>query len=158
MVCCELHIYHELVLDQNVNDNYYSPPFLHEALNVEHKMAMLVIGLYHNTFSNICVKHQHYPEHGILCLSIFFYCHLSIFYLINYSMFTMLLRYMFFGLFRQTDIICFVQEKIIICESIVLILVVEHYTLIDINSAWQWHWYHQLPICHDQVHLYLDQL
>ena len=61
------------VLDQNVNDNAYSTPLLHEALYVDHKMVMLGIGLYHNIFTHICVQHQHYPEHDIICLSIFFY-------------------------------------------------------------------------------------
>ena len=73
MVCGELHICHELFLDQNVNDNTYSTPLLHEVLDVDHKMVMLGIGWYHNTFSHICVQHQHYPEHDTLCLSIFFY-------------------------------------------------------------------------------------
>ena len=67
----ELHIFHELVLDQNINDHAYSTNLLHEALDVDHKMAILGIGLYHNTFSRICVKHKHYPERDILCLSIF---------------------------------------------------------------------------------------
>ena len=73
MVCGELHICHDLVLDQNVNDNAYSTPFIHEALDVRHKMVILGIGLYHNTCSHLFVQHQHYPEHDILCLSIFFY-------------------------------------------------------------------------------------
>ena len=73
MVCGEFHICHDLVLDQTLSDNAYSTPLLHEALDVNHKMVMLGIGWYHNTFSHICVKHQHYPEHDTLCLSIFFY-------------------------------------------------------------------------------------
>ena len=73
MVCGELHICHDLDLDQNVNDDYYPTPFLHEALGVNHKMVMLVIGWYNNTFSHIFVQHQHYPEHNTLSLSIFFY-------------------------------------------------------------------------------------
>ena len=72
MVCGKLHIYHDLVLDQIVNDNYYSTPLLHEDFDVDHKMVMLGIGLYHNKISHICVQHQHYPEHDILCLSILF--------------------------------------------------------------------------------------
>ena len=50
MVCGELHICHDLVLDQNVNYNTYSTPFHHEAMDVYHKIVMMVIGLYHNTF------------------------------------------------------------------------------------------------------------
>ena len=79
MVCGEFHIFHDLVLDQNVNDNAYSTPFLHEALDVKHKMVMLGIGWDHNTFSHIYVQHQHYPEHGILYMLILFYCFLYIF-------------------------------------------------------------------------------
>ena len=51
MECGELHIFHDLFLDQNVNGNAYSTPLLHEALDVDHKMVVLGIGLYHNTFS-----------------------------------------------------------------------------------------------------------
>ena len=72
MVCGELHILHDLVLDKNVSGNAYSTPLLHEVLDVDHKIIMLGIGLYHNTFSHLCVQHQHYPEHDTLCLSIFF--------------------------------------------------------------------------------------
>ena len=61
MVCVELHIFYDLDLDQTVNDNDYPTPLLHEALDVNHRMVMLVIGWYHNTFSYICVQHQHYP-------------------------------------------------------------------------------------------------
>ena len=71
--CGESHICHDLVLDQNVNDNAYSTPLLHEALDVDHKMVILGIGLYCNTFSRIFVQHQNYPEHDIICLYIFFY-------------------------------------------------------------------------------------
>ena len=56
MVCGELQICHELVLDQNLNDNAYSTPLIHEALYVDHKMAMLGIRSYHNTFLHLCVK------------------------------------------------------------------------------------------------------
>ena len=73
MVCGKLHIFHHLVLYQNVNDNDYSTPLLHEALDVNHKIVILVIVWYHNTCSHLFVQHQHYPEHDILCLSIFFY-------------------------------------------------------------------------------------
>ena len=73
MVFGELYICHDLDLDQNLNDNDYPIPLLHEALDVNHKMVMLGIGWYHNTFSHLCVQHQHYPEHDTLCLSIFFY-------------------------------------------------------------------------------------
>ena len=74
MVCGELHICHDLILDQNVNDDAYSTPLIHEALDVNHKIVMLGISLYHNTFSHLCVNYQHYPEHDNLCLSILFYC------------------------------------------------------------------------------------
>ena len=73
MECGKFHIFHDLFLDQNVNDNSFSTPLLHDALDVEHKMVVMVIGLYQNTFSHIFVKHQHYHEHDILCISIFFY-------------------------------------------------------------------------------------
>ena len=73
MVCAELHIFHDLDLYQNVNDNDYPTPLIHEALDVKHKMVMLGIGWYHNIFSHICVQRQHYPEHDTLCLSILFY-------------------------------------------------------------------------------------
>ena len=57
MVFGELHICHDLILDQNVNDDAYSTPLIHEALDVNHKMVMLGIGLYHNIFSHLCVQH-----------------------------------------------------------------------------------------------------
>ena len=44
MVCGELHIFHDLDLDQNLYDNAYSTPLLHEALDGNHKMVILVIG------------------------------------------------------------------------------------------------------------------
>ena len=58
MVCGKFHIYHDLILDQTVNDNAYSTPLIHEALDVNHKMLMLVIGWYHNTFSHFVVQIQ----------------------------------------------------------------------------------------------------
>ena len=73
MLCVEFHICHDLDLEQNLFDNAYPTPLLHEALDVNHKMVMLGIGLYHNNFSHLCVQHQHYPEHDTLCLSIFSY-------------------------------------------------------------------------------------
>ena len=45
-----------------VNDNAYSTPYLHEALDLNHKMVMLGICLYHNKISHFCVQHQHFPE------------------------------------------------------------------------------------------------
>ena len=48
MVCSELCIFHDLILDQTVNDNAYSTPFFHEDLDVNHNMLMLGIGWYHN--------------------------------------------------------------------------------------------------------------
>ena len=72
MVCGELHIFRDLDLDKNINDNAYPTPLIHEALDVNHKMVMMGIGLYCNTFSHICVQYQHYPEHDTLCMSILF--------------------------------------------------------------------------------------
>ena len=43
MVCGVFHIWHDLVLDQNVNDNTYSTPYCHEALDVDHDMVILGI-------------------------------------------------------------------------------------------------------------------
>ena len=73
MVCGELHICYDLDLYQNVNDNAHPTPLLHEDLDVNHKMVMLGIGCYHNTFSHVCVQHQNYPEQDTLCMSILFY-------------------------------------------------------------------------------------
>ena len=73
VVCGELHISHDLYLDQKVNDNVYPIPLLNEDLDMNHKMVMLGIGWYQNTFSHLCVQHQHYPEHDTLCVFIFFY-------------------------------------------------------------------------------------
>ena len=69
----KLHIFHDLDLDQNVNDNAYPDPLIREALDMNYKILMLGIGWYHNTFSHISVQHQHYPEHDTLCLSILLY-------------------------------------------------------------------------------------
>ena len=66
-------ICHDLVLDQNANDNAYPTPLLFKDLDVEHKMLMLLIGLFHNKFSHLCVQHQHCTEHDTLCLSVLFY-------------------------------------------------------------------------------------
>ena len=68
----ESHLCHDLFLDQKVNYNAYSTRFCHEALDVDHKMVILVIGSYHKKYLHICVKHQHYPEHNILFLFILF--------------------------------------------------------------------------------------
>ena len=101
----ELHICHDLVLDQNVNDNAYSNPLIYEDLDVDHKMVMLGIGFYHNIFLHLCVQHQHYPEHNTICLSILLNVSFSVFSLINESMFMMILIQMLLELFIQTDII-----------------------------------------------------
>ena len=69
----KLHIFRDLVLDQNINDNAYSTPFLHEALYVDQKMIIMGIGLHQNIFSYLFVQHQKYPEHDTLCLYIVFY-------------------------------------------------------------------------------------
>ena len=73
MVCGKLYICHDLVLDLNLNYNDYSTPLLHEALDMDHKMVIPGIGLYYNTFSQVCVQHQHHPKNDILYLSILFY-------------------------------------------------------------------------------------
>ena len=104
-VCGELHIFHDLVLDQNINDNSYSTPLLHEALDVNHIMVMMGIGLYYNISSLLSVQNQHYPEHDTLCLSIFFNCIFSYISQINDTMFLMLLKQIFLELFSHTDII-----------------------------------------------------
>ena len=55
MVCGELQICHDLDLDQNVNDNYYTTPFLHEALDVNHKMVMSgLVGIKMNFHIFVC--------------------------------------------------------------------------------------------------------
>ena len=102
--------------DPKLNDNAYSPPLLHEALDVNHKMVMLAIGLYHNKFSHLFVQHQNHPEHDTLCLSILFYWIFFCIYLINDSMFTMVLRHMFLEFCSQNDIIFGVKECIRIRE------------------------------------------
>ena len=43
MVCVEFHISHDIDLDQNVNNNSFPTPVLHEALDMNHKMVMLGI-------------------------------------------------------------------------------------------------------------------
>ena len=106
MVCGEWHTCHDLVLDQNVNDNSYSTPLIHKVLDTNHKMIILGIGWYHNKFSHLCVQHQHYPEHDTLCLYILFYWIFSCISLINDYMFTILLIHMFLDFFSQTVIIC----------------------------------------------------
>ena len=73
MVCGELHTCHDLVLDQTVNYNAYSTTLLNAALDVDHKIVMLGIGWYHNTFSHICVQYKYYSEHDTLYLTILFY-------------------------------------------------------------------------------------
>ena len=44
MVCGELHICHDLDLDQNLYDNAYPTPLLHEAFDGNHIMVILGIG------------------------------------------------------------------------------------------------------------------
>ena len=73
MVCGELYIFHDLFLDQNVNDNAYSTLLLHKALDVDHKMVMQGIGWYQNKFSHLCVQYNNYPENDTLCRCILFY-------------------------------------------------------------------------------------
>ena len=84
---------------------------------MDHKIVILGIVFYHNTFSHICGQHQHYPEYDTFCLSIFYYWIVFCISLINDSMFTMFPRHMFLEFFRHTDIIVFVQECIRIYES-----------------------------------------
>ena len=110
MVCGKFHICHDLFFDQTVKYNAYSTPLLHEALDMNHKMVMLGMSLYHNTFSHICVKNLHYPEHDTLCMSILAYWIFSYISLINVSMFTMLLIHMFLEIFGQTDIIFWCEK------------------------------------------------
>ena len=50
MVYGKFHICHDLDLDQNVYDNAYPTLLLHDALDVNHKMVMLGVGWYRNTF------------------------------------------------------------------------------------------------------------
>ena len=120
-------MFHGLVLDQNVNDNAYSTPLLHEALDVDHQMVMLVIGWYHNTFSNLCVQNQHYPEHDTLCVSILFYWVFSHISLMKESVFTVPLRHIFLELFRQTDTLFLVCKNALeYVNQMFLILEVEH--------------------------------
>ena len=57
MECGESNICHDLGLDQNIDDNAYSTSFIYEDLDVDHKMVMMVIGLYHNTILHLCVQH-----------------------------------------------------------------------------------------------------
>ena len=73
MVCGKLHIFHYLFLDQNINVNAYSTPFLYEDLDVDHKVVMMGIGLYQNIFSLLYVQHKHYTEHDTLYLCNLFY-------------------------------------------------------------------------------------
>ena len=125
-VCWELHIFHYLDLYQNVNDNSYPTPLLHEALDVSHKMVMLVISWYHNTFLHLCVQNQHYPEHDTLCLSIFFYW--IFFYIFTWSMIPCLrssLYICFCNSLARLTLFFGVQEWIGICESNIFILKVE---------------------------------
>ena len=56
MVCRELHIHHDLVIDKNTSDNAYSSPLCHAVWNVDHKMVMMGIYLCYNKFSHLCVK------------------------------------------------------------------------------------------------------
>ena len=88
MVCGEFHICHYLDLDQNVYDDAYPIPLIHEALVGNHILVILGISYYHNKFSHICVQHHHYPEHDNICLSIFIYRIFFLFPLINDSIFT----------------------------------------------------------------------
>ena len=74
----------------------------HEVWNVYHKMLNLGIYLCYNTYSHICVQHQHYPEHDTLCMSIFFQWLFFIFYLINDTIFSMLFRQMFLEFISQS--------------------------------------------------------
>ena len=77
MVYGGFHRHHYLVLDQNASDNIFSTPLCHEVWNVDHKMVMQVIYFCYNTFSHLCLQHQHYLEHDTVCLSIF-YSHMQI--------------------------------------------------------------------------------
>ena len=88
MVCGVLNIFHDLDLDQTVNDNAYPTPLLHEALDVNHRMTMLGIGWYHNTF-HIFVYNISTILNTILSVCPFsFTGFFTLFRLINESMFT----------------------------------------------------------------------
>ena len=87
------------------NDNSYSIPLLHEALDVDHKMVILGTGLYQNKFSHLCVQHHHYPEHNPLCLYILFHWFFFGNYPDQWKKFAMLFRQMLLELFIQTYII-----------------------------------------------------
>ena len=120
IVCGEFHICHDLVLDQNANDNAYSTPCLHKALDMNHKMVMMGIGCYHNTFSHLYMQHQHYPEQDTLFCPFYLIVYLSVSSLINDSMSTIIFRQIGLDFFGQTDITFGVQERIRIYESNVL--------------------------------------
>ena len=111
MVCGKLNICHDLVLDKNVNNNAYSTPLLHEALDVDHKMVMLGIGWYHNKF-HIFVCNISIILNMILSVCSFYFTgYFYAFAIINDSMFPMLLRQMFLEFFGQTDIIVLVCKN-----------------------------------------------
>ena len=140
MVCGEFHVFHYLDLDQNVNNNAYSTPLLHEDLDVNHKMEILGIGWYYNTFSHICLQHQHYPEHDNLCLFIFFYWVFPVF---TWSIYPCLRcsfdRSFWKSLARLTSFFG-MQECIRICESndfdpVIWTLDINQYIYIAISMA-----------------------
>ena len=135
MVCGKLHICHDLVLDQNVNYNAYSTLFIHEVLDVDHKIVMLGIVWYHNTFSHICVQYHNYPEHDTICLSIFFYWIFSYIlpdrWLHVYKFSLDMFFWDFFPDFKS--VVC--KNALEYVNQIFLILEVEHYTLMYIYIA-----------------------
>ena len=105
MECVEYHICHEQVLDKNVNGNTYSAPLLHAALDVDHKVVIMVIGLYHNTFYIFVCNISIILNMILSVCPSSFTCYFSVFYIINYSMFLMFFRQVFLELSSQTDII-----------------------------------------------------
>ena len=105
MECDKLHIFHDLSLNRNVNYNAYSTPLLHEVLDVDHKMVMLVIGCITINF-HIFVCNISIILNMILSVCPFsFTGSFSIFYLINEYTSPMLLRHLFL------DFLAILREK-----------------------------------------------
>ena len=105
MVCGKLHICHDLFLDQNVNNNAYSTPLIHELLDLNQKwecweLVGITIHFHIFVFKIIIILNMILPFYQF-SFTIFS----SVFYLINYSMLSMLLRKMPLEFFIQSDII-----------------------------------------------------
>ena len=97
MVCGELHIFHDLVLDQNVNDNSYQPPcstrlwvwttkwYFWESVNITIHFHIFVCNI--SIILNMILSVRPFSFTGSLL----------VINLINDLMFTMLLRHIFWG-------------------------------------------------------------